>query len=92
MDDWEHFGGRQDSVDFQKTLVEVFAFFDCLLVVVSLCKLDIEGLVEAVDLVFHWAPKCVNFWFCEPVTVHIAFSLVFDEVFELIGGFTNSSP
>ena len=57
MDDWEHFGGGQDSVYFQKTLVEVFALINCLLVVVSLSNLDIERLVEAVDLIFHWAPN-----------------------------------
>lgn len=81
MDDWEHFSGGEDSIDFEITLVEVFALIDGFFVVVSFGNFDIEGFVEPVDFVFHWAAKCINFGFGEPVTVHIAFSFVFGEVF-----------
>ena len=92
VDDWEHFGGSQDSINFEKTLVEVFAFLDGLFIVVSLGYLYIEGFVEAVDFVFDGAAKCIHFGFSEPVTVHVAFSLVFDEVLQLRGAVPNSFP
>jgi hypothetical protein len=92
VDDWEHFSGGEDSIDFEKTLVEVFAFVNGFFVIVSLRYLYIEGFVEAVDFIFDWSAKCIHFGFSEPVTVHVAFSLVFDEVLQLICTLPNSSP
>lgn len=92
MDNREHFCCCKDSVNFQITVIEVFALLYGLFIIVSLGYLDIEGFVEPIDFVFHCSAKCFDFRFREPVAMHIAFSLVFGQVFNLIGSLTNSSP
>ena len=92
MDDWEHFCSCQYSIYFEITRIEVLALINRLLVIVSFGYFDIEGLVEAVDFIFHGPAESLNFGFGEPVAMHIAFSLVFGQVFYLIGALANSSP
>ena len=92
MDDREHLRGSQDAVHFQEALVVVFAFLDGLLVIVAFDQLQIKRLVESVYFVFHWTAQSLDLCLIEPVTVHVASAFVFDEVFELISSFSNSSP
>lgn len=92
MNDWKHLGGVDDAIDFEIGGIEVLAFLDGLLIVVALGEPLIMGLIEAVDLVLHIFPQAIDFRFCEPGSVKVAPSFVFDEVFLLIGILPFSSP
>ena len=92
MDHRKHLGRIDDPIHLQVGGIEEFAFLYGLLIVIALGEALMVGLVEAVDFIFDWSAKCIHFGFSEPVTVHVAFSLVFDEVLQLICTLPNSSP
>lgn len=81
MDDGKHFSCCQNSINFQITLVKVFSLVNGFFIVVSFGDLNVEGFVKPIDFVFHGPSKGFNFRLSEPVTMHIAFSFVFGEVF-----------
>lgn len=81
MDDWEQFGGSENSIDFQVGGVKIFALLDGLLVEVALDEALVEVLVEAVDFVAWILDLLGQLLFGEPLNVQVAPVFKFDQVF-----------
>lgn len=92
MNNREHFGCSEDSVNFKEALIKVFSFFYGLFVIISFSEFNIEGFVEAVDFVFHGSTKGFNLRFGKPVTVHVTSTFIFEKVFKLSSRRSDSSP
>lgn len=92
MNNWEHLSCSKDSIDFKEALIEIFSLLNGLFIIVSFSEFDIEGFVEAVDFVFHGSAKCFDLRFGHPVAVHVASTFIFEEIFELTSGRSDSSP
>jgi hypothetical protein len=92
VDDGKHFCATDDPINLEVAGVEVDFFLDGLFVVVGVCEALVVGLVEAVDLVLHVFSQPVDFFLGQPLGMEVAPSLVFDEVFLLLGILSISSP
>lgn len=92
MNNWEHLSCHEDSINFKEALIEIFSLINCLFIIVSFSEFDIEGFVEAIDFIFHGSAKCIDLRFSHPVAVHVATTFIFEKIFELTSGRSDSSP
>ena len=92
MNDWKHLSAADDAIHFQVGGIEVDAFLDGLFVVVGLGEALVVGLVKSVYLVPHVFAQTVDLFFCKPLGLQVASSLVFDQVFVFIRILAISSP
>lgn len=92
MNNWEHLSCHEDSINFKEALIEIFSLINCLFIIVSFSEFDIEGFVEAIDFIFHGSSKCIDLRFSHPVAVHVATTFIFEKIFELTSGRSDSSP
>ena len=92
MNDGEHFCATDDPINLEIAGVKVDFLLDGLLVEVGVCESLVVGLVEAVDLVLHVFSQPVDLILGQPLGMQVTSSLVFDEIFLLLGILSISSP
>lgn len=92
MDDGEHFGGGQNSVHLQETLVEELALQRTIILISGIGEPFGEILAEAVDFVSNRLTQLVNFPLGQPLHMQVTLTLEFHEILSLITVWTQSRP